>query len=97
MKILTFKRLVGLAAIGGIAYIHRQRGGAWTVASITDTLRQLWSAIARKLAPIRQPAAETLERGANLTESTARRGPAGAHQPRSSSDLGKRKDDPGGP
>jgi len=94
MKILTFKRLVGLAAIGGIAYIHRQRGGAWTVASITDTLRQLWSAAARKLAPIHQPAAETLGRGANLTEPTARRG---AHQPRSSSDLSKRKDDPGGP
>jgi hypothetical protein len=94
MKILTFKRLVGLAAIGGVAYIHRQRGGEWTAAGLADTLRQLWSAAAQKLAPIRQPAAETLERGANLTDPTGR---PGALQPRSFSDHSKRKDDPGRP
>jgi hypothetical protein len=43
MKILTFRRLVGLAAIGGFAYAHKQRGGEWTFESMMDTARHLWS------------------------------------------------------
>jgi hypothetical protein len=94
MKLLTFKRLVGLAAIGGVAYIHKQRGGKWTLASITDTLRQLWSSAVTTLAPVQQRTPEALERVANLTETTARK-PAEAHQGQSSSGHSKRKDETG--
>jgi hypothetical protein len=48
MKILTFRRFIGLAALGGFAYVHRQRGGEWTMASIKDTLRHLWSSANRR-------------------------------------------------
>ena len=41
MKIRTFIRLMGIGAIGGVAYVHTQRRGEWTVASIKDTLNYL--------------------------------------------------------
>lgn len=91
MKILTFRRLAGLAAIGGVAYIHKQRGGEWTVASVTDTLRQLWSSAVRTLAPVH--AAE--ERAARLTETTARTPPADVPQAGSHGNAGQRNDETG--
>lgn len=48
MKILTFRRLFGLAAIG-VAYVHGKRGGDATLASIADTLRYVWSSTAQRL------------------------------------------------
>jgi hypothetical protein len=53
MKILTFKRLIGLTVIGGVAYIHKQRGGEWTLSSIKDTIKHLWSSAASKLGPLK--------------------------------------------
>ena len=38
MKIRT---MLGLAAVGGLAYYHRQRGGEWTLDSFKDTGRHL--------------------------------------------------------
>lgn len=40
MKIRT---LLGLAAIGGVAYAHQKRGGEWTLDGIKETLRDLFS------------------------------------------------------
>ena len=40
MKIRT---LLGLAAIGGVAYAHNKRGGEWTLDGIKGTLRELFS------------------------------------------------------
>jgi hypothetical protein len=48
MRILTFRRIFGLTAIG-VAYVHGRRGGALTVASITDTLRYLWTKTADRV------------------------------------------------
>jgi hypothetical protein len=48
MKILTIRRMLGLAAIG-VAYVHGKRGGDATLASIADTLRYVWSAAAERL------------------------------------------------
>lgn len=95
MKILTFKRLVGVAALGGLAYIHKQRGGKWTAASIMDTLRQLWSSAGRTLTAVQQRTTDTLERAANLTEPPAYAAPAEAQQARSYSGQSKRKDETG--
>lgn len=48
MKILTIRRLLGLAAIG-VAYVHGKRGGDATLTSIADTLRYVWSSTAERL------------------------------------------------
>lgn len=40
MKIRT---LLGLAAVGGVAYAHQRRGGEWTLDGIKDTVRSLFS------------------------------------------------------
>jgi hypothetical protein len=40
MKIRT---LLGLAAVGGVAYAHQKRGGEWTLDGIKDTVRSLFS------------------------------------------------------
>jgi hypothetical protein len=92
MKVLTFKRLIGLAAIGGVAYVHKQRGGQWTVASITDTLKHIWSSA---LSPDRDTLGHTLERGANLHGTSARNRSAADYKPATYGDAGKREDETG--
>lgn len=42
MKIRT---MLGLAAVGGLAYYHKQRGGEWTMDSFKDTGRHLWKTL----------------------------------------------------
>jgi hypothetical protein len=49
MRILTLTRLVGLAAVGGAVYVHKQRGGDWSLDSIKDTLHHLLATGAAKL------------------------------------------------
>lgn len=95
MKILTFKRLVGLAAIGGVAYVHQQRGGEWTLDSVGGTLKYLWKMAVTKLEPVQREVRDTLDRAAHLE--TSARGPRrGAEEPtvRTFRDY-KRKDDVG--
>lgn len=58
MKILTIRRMLGLAAIG-VAYVHGKRGGDATLASIADTLRYVWSSAAERLG-IQTRAARTM-------------------------------------
>ena len=48
MRILTFRRMIGIAAIG-VAYVHGKRGGDASFASISDTLSYLWSSIAPRI------------------------------------------------
>lgn len=54
MKILTFKRLFLLSAIGGVAYVHKQRGGDWTFDSLKGTLRHLAITLGDKLSALDQ-------------------------------------------
>lgn len=46
MKIRT---LLGLAAIGGVAYAHNKRGGEWTLDGIKETLRELFTSAQDKV------------------------------------------------
>jgi hypothetical protein len=46
MKIRT---LLGLAAIGGVAYAHNKRGGEWTLDGIKGTLRDLFAGVQDKV------------------------------------------------
>lgn len=48
MRILTIRRMLGLAAIG-VAYVHGKRGGDATLASVADTLRHVWTSAAERL------------------------------------------------
>jgi hypothetical protein len=38
---MTLRKLVGLAAIGGLLYTHKKRGGQMTLESFKDTARSL--------------------------------------------------------
>jgi hypothetical protein len=95
MKILTFKRLIGLTAIGGVAYVHKQRGGDWTLASIADTLRYLLSSAVAKLGPVKDMRQDTLARAAGVTEPAVRSGLSDDRTSRTYGDLSRRKDDIG--
>ncbi len=57
MKIRT---LLGLAAIGGVAYAHNKRGGEWTLDGIKETLRQLFSGVQEKVRDFADQAKEQL-------------------------------------
>lgn len=93
MKILTFKRFIGLTAIGAVAYIHKQRGGVWTVASIKDTLQHLWSSAVSKIDLIQQRE-KTTQRPVGSTEAGARESSLGNQGPRTYSDSNRPKNTP---
>ena len=57
MKIRT---LLGLAAIGGVAYAHNKRGGEWTLDGIKETLRQLFSGVQDKVRDFAEQAKEQI-------------------------------------
>jgi hypothetical protein len=92
MKIRTFIRLLGLGAIGGVAYVHTQRRGEWTVASLKDTLRHLQQSMSTMLSGQGEKR-DTLERAANVTETATRN--TISDSSRSYSDYSNRKNDPG--
>ena len=73
MKILTFRRLVGLAAIGGFAYAHKQRGGVWTLDSMRDTARHLWSRAMSKSNEGKDSLRETAQRSSVSSTGSAGR------------------------
>ena len=74
MKILNLKRMIGLAAIGGVAYAHKKRGGEWTLDSVKDTLRHLWTTANDKLAPMKNELRDTLDRAGHVSETATRSG-----------------------
>jgi hypothetical protein len=42
---MKIRNLLGLGTIGGLLYLHRRRGGEWSLASIRESLMQLWSGV----------------------------------------------------
>jgi hypothetical protein len=48
MRILTIRRMLGIAALY-VAYVHGKRGGDATLASVADTLRHVWTSTAERL------------------------------------------------
>ena len=95
MKILTFRRLFWLSALGGFAYIHRQRGGDWTMNSIGGTFRHLWESVTTKPAVRGTAMREPLHRPAGSSASVMENGISDEGQPRSYGRYGKRDDDTG--
>jgi hypothetical protein len=74
MKILSFRRLVGLAALGGFAYIHKQRNGEWTMASMKDTLRHIWSSASERAGQVREAPREGMQRSTRAADTSTRGG-----------------------
>jgi len=72
MKILTFRRLVGIAAIGGFAYAHKQRGGMWTLDSMMDTARHLWSRAMSKSSEVKDSLRDSAQRSVGSPVATDR-------------------------
>jgi hypothetical protein len=61
---MKIRNLIGLAAIGGLVYLHRKRGGDFTVASFKDSVRQLWDGIERAAQQTRHEAEKRVREGA---------------------------------
>lgn len=93
MKILTLRRFIGLAAIGGFAYVHRQRGGDWTMASIKDTLRHLWSSANSRAGQTRDTTRDTMARTSGVSDTGSRTGQSEDRGSRSYSSYDLRDDD----
>jgi len=97
MKILTFKRMIGLAAIGGAVYVHKQRGGTWTAESMKDTLRHLLSTAADKLGAASNGTQRSADRMASASANAAATRSRISDEPkaRTYGDFTKRNDDSG--
>jgi hypothetical protein len=93
MKIRTFLRLLGIGAIGGVAYVHTQRRGEWTIASVQDTLRYVQRSISAMLSGQGDMSRDTIERAGSASETATRS--SLSDSPRSYSEYAQRKDDPG--
>ena len=55
------KKLVGLAALGGFLYAHKQRGGTLTLDSFKDTARGLFSDAKAKAVELKSRAEQKLD------------------------------------
>jgi len=95
MKIRTLIRLTGIAAIGGVAYVHTQRRGEWTVASLKDTLNYLKRSMNAMLSGQGEMGGDALERAARVTESATRGNLPNDRGTRSYTDYSARKPEPG--
>ena len=94
MRILTFKRLIGLSAIGGAVYVHKQRGGDWSLASMKDTLRHLLASAAHKLEDANTSLRRPMERASSISPPPPPRTRLADDKPRTQyADLSKRSDD----
>ncbi len=57
---MTFRKLVGLAAIGGLVYAHRKRGGQMTLESFKQSGRDLIDGLKGKANDLRSEAESRL-------------------------------------
>lgn len=70
MKIRT---ILGLGAVGGLLYLHRRRGGEWTLDSMRDSARELMRGIQNSAERARAEVRETVREGARKAEEAAQR------------------------
>ncbi|HEY1553487.1 MAG TPA: hypothetical protein VGF94_01575 [Kofleriaceae bacterium] len=42
---MKIRNLIGLGTIGGLLYLHRKRGGEWSLTSIQESIGQLWHGV----------------------------------------------------
>ena len=69
MKIRT---MLGLAVVGGLVYLHRKRGGDWTLESFKDSALQLWHGIEASAEKAKAEAKRQIKDVQSTVESAAR-------------------------
>ncbi len=68
---MKFRTMLGLAAIGGLLYWHRRRGGEWTLDSFKDSARQLVKALQDSGDRAKREAREALEEASRQADRIA--------------------------
>ena len=68
---MKFRTMLGLAAIGGLAYMHRKRGGEWTLESFKDSGRALVKAIEKNADRAKREAREALDEASRKADKFA--------------------------
>lgn len=78
---MKFRTMLGLAAIGGVMYMHKKRGGEWTLESFKDSARQLLKGIEASAEKAKKTAQNAIddatrkaEKAVNAGVNTANRG-----------------------
>jgi hypothetical protein len=70
---MKMRTMIGLAAVGGLLYAHKRRGGEFTVESFRDSGRELLDAIQRGVDKAQREAQDKMREGARQVEHAAHR------------------------
>ena len=65
---MAFGKLIGLAAVGGLLYAHKRRGGQFTVESFTQSARDLMQGAKTRAQDYKSMAEKKLGQTANQDE-----------------------------
>ena len=65
---MKFRTMLGLAAIGGILYMHKKRGGEWTMDSFKDSAKQLWKGIEQNAEKAKKTAQQAIDDASRKAE-----------------------------
>lgn len=69
---MKIRDMIGLALVGSLVYLHRKRGGDWTLESFKDSLQQLWHGIEASAEKAKAEAKRQLKDVRSEVESVAR-------------------------
>ena len=69
---MRIRDMIGLGLVGTLVYLHRKRGGDWTLESFKDSARQLWHGIEASAEKVKAEAKRELKDMRSEVESAAR-------------------------
>ena len=70
---MKFRTMLGLAAVGGFLYWHRQRGGDWTIASFQKSAGDLYKMLAKSARRAEAEAHDALDEASKKAQRAADR------------------------
>ena len=69
---MKIRSMLGLAAIGGLLYLHKRRGGEFTIESFADSAKQLWHGVQAGAEKAKAEAKRTMRDARTEIERTAK-------------------------
>jgi hypothetical protein len=78
---MNFRKLLGLAALGGLIYAHKKHGGELTLASFKQSARDLLEGAKSRTEGLKAQAGTRLHEAANKVASAADVSPKGTPNP----------------